>query len=597
MSKVHLLSQNISNMIAAGEVVERPSSVVKELVENAIDAKATHIDVVIKDAGRTLIKIIDDGIGMDREDALLALKRHATSKIQDEKDLFNISTLGFRGEALPSIAAVSHLILTTSTGKEVGTKIEVNGSEVLNVENSSLRKGTQIEVNELFYNTPARLKYLKSDNTEFALIHDVVVHIALGYPNIIFTLIHNDKVVFKTNGNGNVLEIIGEIYGKETARNMKKVSFSNYDFTVNGYISKIQINRANRYSMITLLNGRYVRMLPVNNALVEAYRTYLPDDRYPISVLNIEVDPSLVDINVHPSKHEVRLSKEKELVNLIKENTSLALKEELQTPSFSKTQKEKEVVLVPTLNLDSMNFFTKEENKVETPKEIKIEPLILEEKDDEIINHVIKEKNKEIDQVTKEDTVQQIYFRVIGQYHGTYILCEFDEGLYIIDQHAAAERINFEKYSKLLGTTTSSINLLVPLLLEYTYNEIKQIEENRNILETLGIIFESFSNTNIRISEVPSYFMDVDMEIYARNVIEMILNRSKVSSLDIRLNAIATIACKASIKANHALNEIDMTNLVRNLLKCENPNTCPHGRPTMLKYTNYELEKFFKRAC
>ena len=592
MNKVHLLSQNISNMIAAGEVVERPSSVVKELVENSIDAKATHIDIVIKDAGRTLIKVIDDGVGMDKEDAVLALKRHATSKIYDEKDLFNIATLGFRGEALPSIAAVSHLVLTTSNGEQVGTRVEVNGSEIVNIDNAPLRKGTQIEVNELFYNTPARLKYLKSDNTEFALIHDVVVHIALGYPNIIFTLIHNDKTVFKTNGNGNVLEIIGEIYGKETARNMKKVSFNNYDFEVNGYVSKIQINRANRYSMITLLNGRYVRMLQVNNALIEAYKTYLPDDRYPISVLNIEVDPSLVDINVHPSKHEVRLSKEKELVNLIKEQVSLTLKEELQTPEITKVIKEKEIVLTPTLNLDSDNFFREEE----TPKqEVIIErpTLILEE---EPIKEVI--KKEEVKEVVKEEPQEtsSVYFRVIGQYHGTYILCEFDDGLYIIDQHAAAERINFEKYSRLLGTTTSSIKLLVPLLLDYTYNEIKQIEENKNVLETLGIYFESFSNSNIRISEVPSYFMDVNMEVYVRDVIEMILNKSKVSSLDIRLNAIATIACKASIKANHALNTLDMQNLIKNLLKCENPNTCPHGRPTMLKYTNYELEKFFKRA-
>ena len=588
MSKVHLLSQNISNMIAAGEVVERPSSVVKELVENAIDAKARHIDIVIKDAGRTLIKVIDDGIGMDKEDALLALKRHATSKILDERDLFNISTLGFRGEALPSIAAVSHLVLTTSTGNNVGTRVEVVNSDEIKVENAPLRKGTEIEVNELFYNTPARLKYLKSDNTEFAQIHDVVVHIALGYPNIIFTLIHNDKVVFKTNGNGNVLEIIAEIYGKETARNMKKLTCEDYDFKVEGYISKIQINRANRYSMITLLNGRYVRMLQVNNALIEAYKTYLPDDRYPITVLNIEVDPSLVDINVHPSKHEVRLSKEKDLINLIKENTLLTLKEELLTPSISKTPKEKEIVLTPSLNLDSENFFIKEEIKVEK-EEL---PLIIEEKEEV----EVKINKEDIKKVIKEEVNEPTYFRVIGQYHGTYILCEFDDGLYIIDQHAAAERINFEKYSRLLGTTSSSIKLLVPLLLDYTYNEIKQIEENKNVLETLGIYFESFSNSNIRISEVPSYFMDVNMEVYVRDVIEMILNKSKVSSLDIRLNAIATIACKASIKANHALNTLDMQNLIKNLLKCENPNTCPHGRPTMLKYTNYELEKFFKRA-
>ena len=587
MNKVHLLSQSISNMIAAGEVVERPSSVVKELVENAIDAKATHIDIVIKDAGRTLIKVIDDGVGMDKDDALLALKRHATSKIYDEKDLFNISTLGFRGEALPSIAAVSHLVLTTSTGTNVGTRVEVNGSEIVSVENAPLRKGTEIEVNELFYNTPARLKYLKSDNTEFAAIHDVVVHIALGYPNIIFTLQHNDKIIFKSNGNGNVLEIISEIYGKETARNMQTLKADNYDFSVNGYISKIQINRANRYSMITLLNGRYVRMLQVNNAIIDAYRTYLPDGRYPISVINIEVDPSLVDINVHPSKHEVRLSKEKELVTLIKEAVISSLKEELQTPSFTKPTKEKEIVLTPTLNLDSDNFFTKDEIKEEV-KEVYVEPLILEEKEIPSQVNEIKEEVKE--------TPSLVYFRVIGQHHGTYILCEFDDGLYIIDQHAAAERINFEKYSRLLGSTSASIPLLIPLLLEYTYNEIKQIEENRNILETLGIYFETFSNTNIRISEVPSYFIDVDMEVYAKDVIEMILNKVKVSSLDIRLNAIATIACKASIKANHSLSENDMMNLVKNLLKCENPNTCPHGRPTMLKYTNYELEKFFKRA-
>lgn len=589
MARVHLLSPTLSNMIAAGEVVERPASVVKELIENSLDASAHHIDIYIEDAGRKKIEIRDDGKGMDKEDAVMAFKRHATSKIQNKEDLFNIETLGFRGEALPSIAAVSEVTLVTSTGEDVGTKVEISGTTIKSVENSSSRKGTSITVKNLFFNTPARLKYLKSDNTEFAQIYDVVSKIALGYPNVIFKLYHNDKEVFSTTGRGDHLEIISKTMGYDTAKNMIKIEKENFDFKVEGYVSKIQVTKANRYSIIVLINGRYVRVNSVTNAVIDAYKTYIPEGRYPAAILNIDIDPVLVDINVHPAKHEVRLSKENELASLVKEAVLETLRKDIMPPVVE-TKKEKIEVIRPTLELDSPEFIVPK-------KDVEVQPVTYETFVKEEMPLKVEEAPLKKEEVKVEKAEEKsMYVRAIGQLLGTYIVCEIDEGMFIVDQHAAAERINYEKYQKLLNQKHGTTELLLPLVIEYSYKETKIILEKKEMLEELGIYVEEFSNTAIRVSEIPLWMQGTNIEVYIKDVIEELLHKPSIDIHSIRSHAIASLSCKASIRANHSLNLDDMQNLVVTLLKCENPNTCPHGRPTILKYTKYELEKFFKRV-
>lgn len=588
MAHVHLLSPSLSNMIAAGEVVERPASVVKELIENALDAKAHHIDIYIEEAGRKKIEVRDDGTGMDKDDAVMAFKRHATSKIADRDDLFSIETLGFRGEALPSIAAVSEVTLITSTGEDVGTKVEISGTTIKNVENSNVRKGTTIIVKNLFFNTPARLKYLKSDNTEFAQIYDVVSKIALGYPNVIFKLYHNDKESFATTGRGDILEIVSKTLGYECAKNMLKIEKENFDFKVEGYTTKIQVTKANRYSIIVLINGRFVRVNSITNAVIDAYKTYIPEGRYPAAILNIEIDPVLVDINVHPAKHEVRLSKENELASLVKEAVLETLRKDIMPPVIEK-KKEKVEIIRPTLELDSPEFIVPK--KDEEIKPVKYETFIKE-----VPLKVEEAPRKEEVKEAIEEAKPSMYVRAIGQLLGTYIVCEIDEGMFIVDQHAAAERINYEKYQKLLNQKHGTTELLLPLVIEYSYKETKIILEKKVLLEELGIYVEEFSNTAIRVREIPLWMQGTNVEVYIKDVIEELLHKPSIDISSIRSHAIASLSCKASIRANHSLNLDDMQNLVVTLLKCENPNTCPHGRPTILKYSKYELEKFFKRV-
>ena len=373
MSKIAVLSPALANMIAAGEVVERPSSIVKELVENSIDANSKEVEIRIKDAGRSLIFVRDDGDGMDKEDVLLAFTRHATSKIKNERDLFRIGSLGFRGEALPSIAAVSKVTLKSSQGKN-GWQVYVEETSIKDIQPSDARKGTEIEVKELFYNTPARLKHLKSDQTELGNIIDVTNKIALAHPNVRIKLYNEDKLVFQTSGNGNVLEIIATIYGYETAKNMIPVEAENMDFKISGFVSKFNISKASRKYMVTILNGRSVRMLSTQNSIVSAYRNYIPSDRYPIAILNIESDFQLVDVNVHPSKNEVRLSKEESLSDLVEKEILASLKKAYMVPEV-KAKEKKEEVLRPQLNLDSYEresfFELKEEPSTYNVEQVK----------------------------------------------------------------------------------------------------------------------------------------------------------------------------------------------------------------------------------
>ncbi len=603
MAKIRQLDEILSNKIAAGEVVERPMSVVKELVENSIDASSSRIDIFIEEGGLSLIKVADNGEGMERTDAMLCFSRHATSKIKNDQDLFHIMTLGFRGEAIPSIASISHFELKTSTG-ECGTKIVYEFGKYKHEEVTDMPKGTQISVTRLFQNVPARLKYLKSVNTEFSAIHNYVERIALAYPHIAISLYHNDKMIFKTNGKGQLLEVIASIYGIATAKNMIPVSFSNDEFEIEGFVSKIDTSRASKSNIITLVNHRYVKNAMSIEAIVNVYKQYLLDNRYPIAVININVDPYLVDVNVHPSKLEVKFSKEQDLKELIIQGVSEALQKENLTYQVKNKQTERKT-FKPDLNQVSLDLsyepIVKTEKQIikeETPiyqidkkEELKTEPIQKEEvKIEETYTHNYK-KNEFYLRPLKE----KIYAK--AQIHGTYLIGENEKGMYLVDQHAAQERINYEFYKEQFSLLDMRMqSLIVPLTFDYTMSEFMLIEERKSLLENVGIHLEQFGEHGYILRNLPMWMKNIDENIFVEEMISTIMKKNSLNVVEMQEHAIATLSCKASLKANTYLSQSDMQVILDNLMRCDNPYVCPHGRPTILFYSDYELEKLFKRV-
>lgn len=585
MNKVRVMDITLSNKIAAGEVVESLMNVVKELVENSIDAKARNIKVELKESGVKQIKVVDDGVGMNREDATLALKRHATSKIYEDDDLFNIKTLGFRGEALPSIASVSKMVLETSDGDE-GTKILLEGGKTKDIQSSNLRKGTLIKVNDLFFNTPARLKYLKNLHTELANITSYLNRMALCYPDIKFSLVNDDRKLLNTDGSGNLLKVINSIYGLDVTKKMVKIKGENSDYEISGYISYPEVNRASRNFITLLVNGRYVKNNDITKTILEAYHTYLPINRYPIVVLNIETDPWLVDVNVHPTKMDVKFSKLEELKELIYNVTSEALKKLVLVPEIKSADKVvTNISEISTLN-DKLDF-KKEEIKPEY-EEIEFDFNIKEE-----------ESSYEFPDDVKSDVKRNIPKKInpVGIVHATYIIGENDDGMYIIDQHAAMERINYEYYLKELGKEDNSyIDLLVPIKLEFTNEEYINLKTKFEELRKLNISFEEFGINTIIIRSHPKWLGDKYVTLKLRKIIEVILSTKEFSKEKFNERIAITLSCKMAIKANDYISLEEADKLLEKLLLCDNPYTCPHGRPTIINYSYYELEKLFKRV-
>ena len=574
MNKINILDAALADKIAAGEVVERPSSVVKELVENSIDAKASKIDVFVVDGGRTLIEVKDNGVGMSKEDAMLSIKRHATSKIRFDQDLFAIKTMGFRGEALSAISSVSKFtLLTKQKDDDAGTKLFCLNSEVISVENCALPVGTDIKVEELFYNTPARLKYLKSDTSELSYVSDIIYKLALAHPNIAFTLVSNNKVIFKTSGKNDIVEIISAIYGINVGKNMIPFEASNNDFKVYGVTSNISISRANRYAISTFTNTRYVRNKILSDCVIEGYREFLFENRYPYTVLYIQTDATLLDVNVHPTKQEIRISKENELRNLIKNTIASALKSHNQI--IDQVVKPTKVVEEKSVQafFDYSNIVKEEESSFESNNEENIQETIRFE---------------------EKKTIKKDY-EIIGQIHGTYIIAQEKDGFILVDQHAAQERVRYEKYKKLFKEPASIVDLLIPLVIELPLNEYQTVVDNLDVLEKMHINAEPFGTNTIKITQIPYYFNRIDLKVYVDDVINQLVSNKRIDE-DLLYNyAIATAACKASLKANTYLTIQDMEVIISDLFKCDDPYTCPHGRPTMVKYSKYELEKFFKR--
>lgn len=569
MSKIRVMSELLANKIAAGEVVERCSSVVKELVENSIDAKAKNIKIMLVEGGLKEITIIDDGIGMEKEDATLAFERHATSKLYRDDDLFFISTLGFRGEALPSIASVSDIDLKTCA-KDVGTHVHIRGGKTTLIENADARIGTSIKVTNLFYNTPARLKYLKSDTTELSYSVSLIEKLALANPKIAFLLMNNEKVIVKTSGSGNLHKAIHEIYGLNVSSNMLYIDAFTDDFHIKGYVCKPSVLKTNRNDMITFVNDRLVKNGEINKAINEAYYLYKPVDRYPVVVINIEVDPTLTDVNIHPTKQDIKVSKMNDLYKLIYET----IKNTLYSASLiPKIEKQSEYI-EKTVEMSNPTY---------SPSYEKISQVSMDFKDGEIV------KNEEI---------KRLKLDLVGVIHATYIVASDEEGLYLLDQHAVHERINYEKNMKILkGKKSYTTKLLVPYVIEMKSSDYELFKKRSEKFTKLGFKYEEFGLNTISILEIPSFLKDGYKEEYPEKVIEILLDDSKKFDENKFLESVVKmISCKMSIKANQPVSNDVLKYLLDELFKCDNPYTCCHGRPTIMKFSNYDLEKMFKRV-
>lgn len=585
MSKIQVMNEDLANKIAAGEVVEKTMNVVKELVENSIDAKSTIIKVELIDSGVKEIKVIDDGIGMDKDDAVLAFSRHATSKLKSLDDLFNINSLGFRGEALPSIASVSNVTLKTSDGK-TGTMVELVGGVIKEVKSCDLKQGTTIIVKDLFYNTPVRLKYLKSLYTELANISDYLNKMALSYPNIKFILINNSKELLNTSGSGDLLKTILNIYGLIVANKMMFIENMNNDYKISGYISYPELTKSNRGSITLLVNNRVVRNNEIIKAILEAYHTYIPKDRYPYIVLNIEVDPFLVDVNVHPTKMEVKFSKQDSLLNLIMETISNKLSKKTLIPKVINENIE-DNYYQDDLNVNNDLFNSPEVIKEEIKEVKKLEELTFD--------FSIQEEKETYEEFPEDSRIKDMY--PIGIVHGTYIICENPNGMFIIDQHAAAERINYEKYYHALSThSKNTIDVLVPYKIELPANEYLILSKNFSILDRLGFKYEEFGTNTLIIRTHPTWIPKYAPLEAIKKIIDIIIMNEDFDEDKFNEKVSITLACKMSIKAGDVITMPDMTYLINELRHTKNPFTCPHGRPTIIAYTKYDLEKLFKRA-
>lgn len=597
MGKIKVMNEILANQIAAGEVVEKCMNVVKELVENSIDAKSDEIRIDLEDSGVKMIRVQDNGVGMDREDAMLAFCRHATSKLLSEDDLFHIESLGFRGEALPSIASVSNLVLKTCN-KEEGWEVIVNAGVVDEVKPADLHPGTTITVRNLFYNTPVRLKYLKNLYTELSYTLDYVNKMALSYPNIRFTLTNNDKVLLQTDGSGNLLKVIHSIYGLAIAKKMIAIEGENDDYAVHGYISYPEVVKGTRNSITTLVNGRIIRNNELNKTIVDTYHTYIAADKYPIIVLAIEVDPSLIDINIHPTKMDIKFSKIeslKELVrSLIQEQlTKLTLIPEIKTEEIFTKEEEN--------RLFESYWKEKQKEEVQTAERV---PVPYEKEsfsfeyhvEDEDAPYEEEKSTQEFPEKASTPRIKKMF--PVGLVHGTYIVAENEDGMYVIDQHAANERINYEKFLVELGShERHQMDLLFPITIELPANEFVLLKQHFSILDSLGFGFEEFGLNTLIIRCVPAWLPQTSLEDSIRKIIDIIVVTEDFDSYKFSEKIAITLACKKSIKANDHIEFKDMEVLLERLRNCENPFTCPHGRPTIITYSNYELEKLFKRAA
>ncbi|MDR3242278.1 MAG: DNA mismatch repair endonuclease MutL [Lactobacillaceae bacterium] len=626
MAEIIELSETLSNQIAAGEVIERPASVVKELVENAIDANARKIDILVEEAGVKSIRIIDDGDGIEAAQVQRAFLRHATSKITSRLDLFKIHSLGFRGEALPSIASVADVTLISAVdGASEGAQIEIRGGKIIDERGASARKGTDITVTDLFYNTPARLKYLKSQSTEMAQIVDIINRLAFSYPHISFRLTHNDNETMRTTGNGNLQQVISSVYGVQVARDMKAITVEDNDFTINGFVSLPELTRSNRSYITMLVNGRYIKNYSLAKALVKGYGTRLMVGRFPMAVIQINMDPNLVDVNVHPQKYEVRLSKEKQLMELLENAVRQTFEQTNLIPDAYQNYlgKNNDDDFVAELNDASAHFKIEHGELGQSFQAQVIEPVIVQKSTDlqeadaqtfaqkynrhENLNPFGDEEQAvmpgaqtrlDLSEQHDEEGTEKGFptLDYIGQMHGTFLFAQSEDGLYLIDQHAAQERVKYEYYHQELAQHgLESQKLLVPIVIQYSAVEMLQITGHQAELEELGLYLEPFGRDSVIVHEHPGWFIKGQEEDTIKEMVDWLLRDGSLNLTDFRERTAIMMACKRSIKANWKINDIEARDLIRQLSETKNPYNCPHGRPVVVNFSNTDMEKMFKR--
>ena len=644
MGKIKELETSLANKIAAGEVVERPSSVVKELLENAIDAQATEINIEVEQSGVSSIRVVDNGTGIAQEDLGLVFHRHATSKIVADDDLFHIRTLGFRGEALASISSVAKVTLKTCTDNENGHEIYAENGKIIHQKPAKAKKGTDIQVDSLFYNTPARLKYIKSLYTELGKITDIVNRMAMSHPEIRISLVSDGKKLLNTNGSGRTNEVMAEIYGMKVAKDLVHISGDTSDYHLEGFVAKPEHSRSNKHYISIFINGRYIKNFVLNKAILEGYHTLLTIGRFPICYINIQMDPILVDVNVHPTKLEVRLSKEDQLYDLIVTKIREAFKDKILIPQNDLNHASKKNKVLETFEQQKINFEKQQSQIGETSA-----PYVHDQKDknhdveshknnldstsstnnestevsNELHNHIDdsylqsqKEVLFDMEQNTSNEyeisnqqsndikgTVSQTphrrvpYMEIVGQVHGTYIIAQNENGMFMIDQHAAQERIKYEYFREKIGEVTNEVqNLLIPLTFHFSKDEQMIIDQYKDELDNVGVHLEHFGGHDYIVNSYPVWFPKEEAEEIIKDMIELVLKHKSVDVKKIREDAAIMMSCKKSIKANHYLKNNEMADLIDQLREAEDPFTCPHGRPIIINFSNYELEKLFKRV-
>lgn len=644
MGKIKELETSLANKIAAGEVVERPSSVVKELLENAIDAQATEINIEVEQSGVSSIRVVDNGTGIAQEDLGLVFHRHATSKIVADDDLFHIRTLGFRGEALASISSVAKVTLKTCTDNENGHEIYAEDGKIIHQKPAKAKKGTDIQVDSLFYNTPARLKYIKSLYTELGKITDIVNRMAMSHPEIRISLVSDGKKLLSTNGSGRTNEVMAEIYGMKVAKDLVHISGDTSDYHLEGFVAKPEHSRSNKHYISIFINGRYIKNFVLNKAILEGYHTLLTIGRFPICYINIQMDPILVDVNVHPTKLEARLSKEDQLYDLIVTKIREAFKDKILIPqndlnhapkknkvletfeqqkiNFEKQQSQIGETSAPYVhdqkdknhdveshknNLDSTSSTNNESTEVSNELHNYIDDSYLQSQKEVLFDMEQNTSNEyEISNQQSNDikgTVSQTphrrvpYMEIVGQVHGTYIIAQNENGMFMIDQHAAQERIKYEYFREKIGEVTNEVqNLLIPLTFHFSKDEQMIIDQYKDELDKVGVHLEHFGGHDYIVNSYPVWFPKEEAEEIIKDMIELVLKHKSVDVKKIREDAAIMMSCKKSIKANHYLKNNEMADLIDQLREAEDPFTCPHGRPIIINFSNYELEKLFKRV-
>ena len=647
MSRINILDEHTANKIAAGEVVERPASVVKELVENSIDANAKNITIEIEEGGLSLIKIIDDGVGIDKDDIEIAFLPHATSKISKVEDIYNINTLGFRGEALASIASISKVSLRSKTNTESnGSELLLEAGKKISMQDVGMNNGTIMEIKELFFNVPARKKFLKSISRESSLINDIVTRISLSNPEVSIRLYNNDKKILNTYGTGKLKDVIRTIYGKNIYENSLYFEGIRGDISVYGYIGKEEIAKGSRNQQSIFVNNRYIKNKTIIAAVENAFKSFSVINKFPFFVIFIDLPPEFVDVNIHPTKAEVKFNDERAIFKLIFDTVHSVLREDafnkFQSNTDNKVVEDQSIVEAIEFNIPTEETYVKQNLSIESSenrKELDIKDIYnsvdLEDvKKEESIYKSLKKldfnncnrvgesvptnNNSENSlnefnnsntnykfssnivkvEENKSETITAKFpkLRVIGQYNKTYILAENQTDLYIIDQHAAHEKILFEKYFKSIESGNIVVQqLLVPTILDLSLEDFSYYEENKSIFSEAGCVIEHFGGETITIKEVPYFLGRLDAKKLFNEILENLKLLGSGKTAEVKLNKIASMACRAAIKANDYLTYEEMDKLIEDLRYINDPFHCPHGRPIILKFTEYELNKKFRR--